>query len=265
MTGWGSSPEAKKQAEAIEGQLARFTEAVEQATRQFAEEGQRMSVIDRAAMAERRGLGGKARDVLLKSDVSAFGAGGMELELDLLLRTGRPEDVLEWTTKEVREPLGGLAYHRLRALAFAAVGEYDDADAQLALVVSPRGRMLESSRVNREVVGLVGKAVLDAQPGGSHLPHLAMRITTRSDFQVRVTNVARTLSDQADSMVVRAVVALEAGNIDRARDAFRAALAFSPTRWGGAQLDFAGRFIAWDCLSLIEAAAEPGRAGPKRP
>jgi tetratricopeptide (TPR) repeat protein len=265
MAEWGAPPEARKQAEAVEGQLARLTEVVEHYTREFAEYEQRMSVIDRAAMAERRGLGGKARDVLLKSDVAAFGAGGMELELDLLLRTGRPDDVLEWTTAEVREPLGGLAYHRLRALAFAAVGEYDAADTELALVVSPRGRLLESSRVNREVGGLVGKAVLDAQPGGSYLPHVAMRTLTRSDFQARVTNVARTLAEQADSMVVRGLVALEAGHIDRAREAFRAALAFSPDRWGGAQLEFAGRSVAWDCLTLIDGAAELGRAGPKRP
>ena len=56
-----------------------------------------MRVADRAALAMQKGLAGKARDLLLESDLAAFGPQGMELELELLLRTGRARDVRDWT------------------------------------------------------------------------------------------------------------------------------------------------------------------------
>src|SRR5947209_15857193 len=56
-----------------------------------------LRVQDRAALAFGKHLAGKARDILLESDVSAFGRDGMAMELELLLGTGRAKDVADWT------------------------------------------------------------------------------------------------------------------------------------------------------------------------
>src|SRR5258708_32453230 len=71
--------------------------------------------LDRALLAKKKGLAGKARDVLLESHVSAFGPKGMQLELGLLLRTGRARNVWEWTTPEHKSDLGAPSDHLLQA------------------------------------------------------------------------------------------------------------------------------------------------------
>jgi hypothetical protein len=64
------------------------------------------------------------------------------------------------------------------------------------------------------------------QSGGPALPHLVLRVLNRSDFRNRIAEFAQRLGRQADITVLRGVIALEAGNIPRAREAFRAALTF---------------------------------------
>src|SRR5205807_8928 len=82
-------------------------------------------VLDRAALAYRRGLAGKASKLLMASDISAFGVQGLRLEVDLLLRTGRSKDVESWVSAEHEGALGASDYHWVRARASAASGDYD--------------------------------------------------------------------------------------------------------------------------------------------
>ena len=65
-----------------------------QNTYEVASEG--WKVADKALRAAQEGLAGKARDLLLESDIAAFGSRGVSMELELLLRTGRPKAVAEW-------------------------------------------------------------------------------------------------------------------------------------------------------------------------
>src|SRR5262249_53733164 len=76
-----------------------------------------MRVGDRAVLALEKGLAGRARDLLLESDLAAFGNQGMALELELLLRTGRTREVRQWTGPDQKAALGTAAYHWLRAQA----------------------------------------------------------------------------------------------------------------------------------------------------
>ena len=257
---WGGPKKGDQRAEAVLAELARLTEALDTQTREFAQESAHSSVGDRATMAVRRGLGGEARDLLLKSDISAFGTQGMELELDLLLKTGRPEEVVEWMTPELRNSLGAFTYHWFRAQAYLALGEYTAADTELLACAEADGQFPLPAQVGTEVAGVVGKSLLDEQPGVYSAPRVIMRTLSEFDFRTRMSQIGQRLSRAAEVMVLRGLIALEAGTIDRARDSFRAALTYCPDRWGGGQLDFNGRWVAWECLGLIESVdATPAR------
>jgi tetratricopeptide (TPR) repeat protein len=248
------------QADAIDAELEHLSQALERETREYVRESQRSSVFDRASIAVRRGLVREAREVLLKSHISAFGAPGMQMLLDLLLRTGRPEDALESMTPEVLGSVGHFWYYTLRTQAFAAIGAYDDIDTELAELVGTDGRMPPATTLAREVGEVVGRSVLVDQPG-FHLtpPQAAWLALERSDLRTRFNEIMHRLRVSADAMALRGLMALEAGNIERAREQFRAALTFSPGLSDGGELDFATRSMARDCLRLID-----GQFGDRR-
>jgi tetratricopeptide (TPR) repeat protein len=244
-------------------ELTRLAEAIDDQLRKYADESAKARVVDRAAIAARRGLGGKARDLLLESDISAFGAQGMELELELLLRTGRADDVLDWTTPEVMASLGEPQYRRLRSQAAAAVGEYDAADAELAELT--KGITVVEPRRVAEVLGqLVGQVVLDEPPAMVSLPHAVWGARQRAVFLARLDDVFRGLAELAEADTVRGLIALEVGDVDRAREWFRSALRFCDDGSAGGGLTFGGELIARDCLVWLDAAAAPDGAGGRR-
>jgi tetratricopeptide (TPR) repeat protein len=213
---------------------------------EYAKQTARSSVSDRALAAVQLQLGGMARDLLLKSDVSAFGAQGVELELDLLLRTGRPHDVLQWTTPEVAGSLGAEKYHWALARAHLAVGDYEAADRDLAAMAESDARPRPPEAVSEEVAAVVGKSVLDGVPRTGQLDQHVWQTLSTADLLNRVTEITRTLSRQANMTTLRGVVAMEAGNVPRAREAFADALTYS----SGGQFEFGGRRAAAAGLDL---------------
>ena len=100
---WGGPERGGEQAEAVSAG-ARTADANRWSGRNVSSPGNRhdTSVSDRRGDCGPARTGGQARDLLLKSDVAAFGVAGTELELDLLLRTGRPGVVLDWMREEER-------------------------------------------------------------------------------------------------------------------------------------------------------------------
>jgi hypothetical protein len=210
----------------------------------------RTRVADRARAAVQRGLAGEARTILLESDVSAFGSEGAELELDLLLRTGRPEDVRDWSAAELKEALGTARYHWLRTQALAALGDYAAADAELTELAGGEGPAPE--RATAVFAALVGRALLDEQPGGLGLPAALSRARARFTFWSTVRQGVSGLAERADAAVLRGLLALEAGEVEHARAAFCAALACSADAPTGGGLDFKGRPVAIDALRLLQ-------------
>src|SRR5262249_62361665 len=83
-----------------EEEVRRLAAEVAEREAAYAAEAPQLRLLDRAMLAFQKGLAGKARDLLLESDVSAFGAQGTAMELELLLRTGRVKEVRDWTTPE---------------------------------------------------------------------------------------------------------------------------------------------------------------------
>jgi hypothetical protein len=217
-------------------------------------------VVDRAFKAFEMGLAGKARDLLLESNIAYFGEKGMALELDLMLRTGRARDVWKWTgelTSEHQNKLGA-SYYRLRAQALAACGDYALAQEEYAqmsgsLALGPAG---QGPVPYREVMAvLVGRRVLREQAGATNIPDLLVLNGERYLFRNRLAGLAQGLRQEADLSVLRGLLALEAGEVGEAEIAFREALALwkdeaSASR--GAGLDFGGRAVAGAALRWLE-------------
>ena len=249
---WGGPSSVGPAAEELTAERKYLEKALGERTRTFETDSAKLSVSDRALLAVQLELGGLALSLLLKSDVSAFGAQGVELEADLLLRTGRPHDVLDWITPEVRGSLGDQKYHWSRAQCHLAIGDYDSADRELGEMVGPDGRGTLPFAVGTEVAAVVGKGILDAQPSGGSLHDVVMHVLSRADMQRRIAETAQSLGLQSNMVALRGMAALEAGNVTRARQHFQSALTFSPHRWGGGQLEFSGRRAARHALGRLD-------------
>ena len=230
--------------------MARLDDLLTKHAREFAAEGARASLGDRALMAARRGLAGEALNILLGSDVSAFGTPGMSLELDLLLKTGRGRDLLSWATPELRGPLGPEAYSWLRAQAHLALGDYTAADLELdAVPASAIGAPESAARFAR----LTGKAVLEARPGSVAVFDACWRVLAESDYGVETGAAERDLAHRCDLYAVRGLMALEAGDTARAESLFAEALRFGRLDFGARPVAVTGR--AW----LAQWRAQPVR------
>jgi tetratricopeptide (TPR) repeat protein len=254
----GVSPDQfREQEAAARAALAELADAVGERERALARESSGLRVIDRAAMAREKGLVGKALDILLNSDIAAFGAAGMAMELDLLLRTGRVREVIEWTESGEHQGALGPTFHWMRAQALAAAGEYARAHEEYRRLA---GEATQADGGPRPVMAaLVAQAVLDGQPGVGGLGWLFGRALPRADFEPQVTSLAGQLRRAADATTLRGLLALEAGEVEEAELAFRQALdtwESADAAAAGRGLDFTARPVAEACLRWLEAAGK---------
>jgi tetratricopeptide (TPR) repeat protein len=220
-----------------------------------------LPVVERAYNAAGQGLKGKALDMLLESDISAFGSKGAALELELLLRTGRPDAVRDWLGPEHLNMVGGASnYHWLRVQALAAAGDYEAARRaceDLAGTLGPGGPGQSKDRTRNILAATVGQRILSELGAGASLPDLIRQAYDRSEFLRQVGGIAQTLRREADVSVLRGLLALEEGATDEAEIAFRKALVYWKNEEAaatGAGLDFNGRPIAETCLHWLEEA-----------
>jgi hypothetical protein len=247
-----------KQQAWFEQELGRLAQEVAERENSFLLESANARVLERAMAAMQKGLAGKARDLLLESDVSAFGPRGMLLELELLLGSGRPREVREWLAAEHKAALGASSYHWLRAQALAASGDYALAEEECAEL----GRALLLGQEGKEPLGpremmalVVSQVVLDEQPEAGSMPQLLWRPFQRGEFRNRIARLAQSLRREADVTVLRGLLALEEGEVEEAEVAFRLALGLwqdEATELSGSGLDFSGRVIALESLKWLE-------------
>jgi hypothetical protein len=247
----------REQQAAVQEELNRLAREVDERTKAYAAESAGLRVLDRVSLALRKGLAGIARDTLLGSDVSAFGPRGMELELGLLLATGRPKQVCDWTQPEQQVALGAASYHWLRAQAFAASGDYARAEAECEEMgpFASEEPAEGPSRLQRMAAALIGQAVLDEQPGAGSAPALAWGARRRAEFGNRLAGLTAALREEANAAVFRGLLALEEGRVDEAEVAFRLALAVSRNEPAAAEPDgveFNGRVVAQICLEWLK-------------
>jgi tetratricopeptide (TPR) repeat protein len=241
----------------LQKELDQLAHEVEKRNNNFVVASAGWKVGDRAMKAWQEGLGGTARDLLLESDISAFGPRGMAMELELLLRTGRPKDVRDWMGPEMKSDLG-TSYHWMRTQALAALGEYDLAREECNEFSGSLGapRSGRATVPYREIMALlVGQRVLGEHFSTSALSDGFWKTAGRMHFRNRVGEFAKALKREADLTVLRGLLALEQGDVEEAEIAFREALSVwkdADAAASGGGLDFNGRAIAQACLEWLK-------------
>jgi hypothetical protein len=255
-----SSEQFQQQEAQYAEELSQLAKEVDKRDNLFEVASSGWKVGDRAMKAWQMGLAGKARDLLLESNVAAFGPMGSAMELELLLRTGRPRDVWKWTGELSPEHKAvlGESYHWLRVQALAASGDYALAREECNQMSpfaasSPHGQT--PARVREIMALMVVQRVLHEQSGGGSLPELLLLNYDRFQFRNNVGAFALRMSSDAEETVLRGLLALEVGDIDEAEIAFRVALSYwksadSATTGGG--LEFKGRVVAEGYLELLK-------------
>jgi hypothetical protein len=250
-------------------EVSRLAEWVAKAEQEYAAEADKLRLLDRVRMLFEKGLRGKARDLLLESDASAFSEKGTQVELRLLLETGRAKQVREWTqdTPDLKTLLGASAFHWMRAQALAASGDYQAAEEECEqLALASRGG--EGAQPREMMALLLAERILDTPPAGAPWPELRRYRLNRLDYEGPVMALAARLANEANANVFRGLLALEEGRIDEAEVSFRLALAAwksDAAAASGAGLSFNTRPIAQGYLRLLEdAAARTDRQSGKR-
>jgi hypothetical protein len=252
---------AREQQAQLQEEATRLAREVEDRENSYGAASVGQSVLDRATMASQRGLARKARDMLLESDISAFGRGGMELEVKLMVSTGQAQEVLAALNAEDREAhiqtVGPVTYHWLRIQALAALGEYeklqDECDqlGKASIPVGPDGAPLP---VRQALLSMVGKMVLDEWSQEGPVSYLARRTGAQAETLRKLPMLARALTQEADLNVLRGLFLLEEGRVIEAKAAFQAARdlwSSDAAVASGRGLDFSGRPIAQDCLEWL--------------
>jgi hypothetical protein len=238
-------------AAAVQKELDPVEKLLAARTKQFEADAAKQRVGDRADAAVALGLHGLALKTLRESDVSAFGAAGAKLQLDLMVRTGRAAEVIDWTADELKAAVGPNSYHWFRGQAMAAVGDYDGADRELAAIVGGIGGATPDPGYLAETVGnAIGRDLLSEAPVAGGMPDAVRQTFASAELYVTLESLLARLKNLSEVNILRAVLALEVGDRDRGRELLKAALFFSPELTGPAQLPT--RVIAQGMLDRLE-------------
>ena len=219
---------------ATEKDYERLRDDVNLQRERFDKESSGLRLVDQARLADELKLPGLALELLMKSDISAFGITGSKHQLELMVRTGRARQVIEWTSSEQRDAVGFRNYHGWRAQAFAGLGDYDSADAELVEIgggpndVKPDAELLVST-----IATIVSKNVLGEAPKNRGLVDAVGRMFARIEAvnELRATEARLTLLGEVSGL--RGALALEAGDRRAARRHGAAVLVFVPQRPSG--------------------------------
>jgi hypothetical protein len=220
-----------------------------------------MKVQQRAQHALERGLPGVALDTLLaQSDIAAAtGKAGTQMELELLLIAGRLQDVRDWLVPPYKDLLGGDNYHWIRALCAAGSGDYVQADEDLVASVATDAPSPDKASVPTGRAGMammIGQAILERRLDNESITRNMYAPVSMVDFHHRLTRLVLALRQEANTTVLRGLLALESGQTARAAEHFRAALAVwksDAAAADGGGLDFGGRQAAQYLLELLSA------------
>ncbi len=252
----GAKPDPESEAD-----FGRLRDRVGLARARLDKESAGLRVGDQAALAAELGLNGRALELLLKSDVSAFGAAGLRQQLEHMVRTGQARLVTEWTSPEQLAALGPRSYHWLRAQAFAGLGDYDAADSELVEIgggpadLVPDPALLASSAAAVAAKNALGEASL-----GTAFPDAIRRTLARAEAEADWRSVESRLLNLAEVSLLRGVLALEVGDRGAVRRHANAVLFFAPPGAGGT-----APLLRAAAQSLLDRARDPDAPRPEGP
>jgi hypothetical protein len=121
------TPDAyRSRMENMEKQLKQLEEDLNKRRNAFEVAAQNRPLIEKARLAISHGLGQRALELMLESDMSALNEQEIRFVLELLLSQGRAEELEQVLREEFRRFLG-ISYDWFKAQASAALGNYDAA------------------------------------------------------------------------------------------------------------------------------------------
>jgi tetratricopeptide (TPR) repeat protein len=191
---------------------------------------QNQPLLEKVRIALGHGLGQRALQLMLEADISQFKEQEIQKILELMLSQGRAEEVLAQMREEFRRFLG-MNYDWYKAQAAAALGNYEEAF-----------HALESAADHLESICMQSALQLSSSQ------------ITHGDNPEVITG-QRTLLElrrqQADFIALAGIIALEQGDVARARDQFIRAIGLGD----GHAFIFESKPIATRYLELINGAA----------
>jgi hypothetical protein len=247
----GADPkEFREQVADFEEELNNLSREVLKRQSQYEVATARAPLFEKAAYATRQGLAGQALDMLLESDISYFGSRGMALEVELLLRTGQPEKVRDWTGPEHQIMLSGSSYHWEKIQAYAAIGDYSAArksceEMSKALAMAPG--VTNPVEFRRMMSFMIAERVQSEFLGHNSIINLTSQAFDRAEFLNRISAISKSLKRQADVKVLQGLIALEEGEVKEAKGSFGEALSNwkdAKTAASGGGIEFNGRITA---------------------
>jgi tetratricopeptide (TPR) repeat protein len=219
---------------------------------------QNLKTEDRCEQAASRGLAQTALDIMLSADPASFGRPGLKMEMELLLLAGRVYDVRDWLIDDYIAVMTELDFRWAKARVYAAIGDYAKADetlqrmAEISLGSSPGKATTIYTRASMQVGGLVLQAL---QQNQTPLTVLQTQVDRAQAFNT-LRDQSQFLAQFAELQVLRGLLALEAGDMERARTCFQTSLRM----WGsgevartGGGIDFNGRRLSQHYLQMINA------------
>lgn len=259
----GESPDRfRERLQSLDDRVQRLGKQVRDAQNLLELQSSNLDVYGRARVAEKLGLPGKALEILLRSTYLAFGREGAIQELDLLLYTGRVNEVREWLEPQHEQILERLPYRRLQSYWAAATGHYAQADRDLAditvaVVDIPELKLKQASLRDLVAVQFALWLLEETAQQQSKLPALPRRVGSalllRDDQAAlleRMRRVTAELREQAERWTLRGMLALEAGAVDQAHACFRNSLSL----WNSGP---GANLLARRYLQATEKAAPP--------
>jgi tetratricopeptide (TPR) repeat protein len=260
-----TADEFNERVAALEDTVGRVDKEVKSRTDDYLINSANYKVLDQARMAAKKGLAGKARDILMASNVAAFGTEGTRLQLGLMLSTGMVDKLREWRKEdendEWKDALGEYEFELLQAQIEAATGDYEMADEHLgkliAAVVPPSGEKQPAFSLRSRMALALGRSVLQgSSPEFGGVWQFWLRLG-EFESQRQVQGFAANLRQQADLIVVRGLLDLECGETQRAKERFEEALSIwksDADAAAGTGIDFGGRTIAQESLKKLASS-----------
>lgn len=253
---------APERRDALEKEARRLQDLVDQAEKVYqanlAGKTDPSKVLARARLAARYGLSRQALEMLLASYPAIYGKAGVEYELELMLQAGQSYQVRDILEPKHEKQIDPLQYHWFTTRAAAGSGDYAEGDAEL----DKGGELLRQLRLTKDspvplplrsaMAVRVAEVVLLRPDEAAGAAGKALALHLQPECFKVLEAPAGYLRQEADRLVLRGMLALEAGEVEAAQERFRAAVEVWDSGNAAGGLDFPSRPIAQEMLRQLQ-------------